>query len=366
MSVKALKGNIDKGVYVEAAKSGSSVSMWLEDVMPKDFGYEPTIYQGLTYMEKEMLRRKLDLKGEPVPKTAFELALDSFGIKAFGQFTDKVDKFYQTPGASVLFPEYISNRVYFGQLQASLVKDFIAETVIIEGNDFSKVYLQDAEEERQTSRVARGAEAPSKEFRVGKQTVSLEKYMIKLSIDYEAIYNTPLNLYSVSLQRVGAQLGIDETDDLVYVLLNGDGNSNGLEAAQTKTSVATTKIEKLDIITLADSLPLPYRLDKFVGRKTYMLKFWDALSDMQNPAIQWGQTGMALPMGFEWDRSILTADRFVGVDSRLGISYVTNDAVVMTETDRIIDKQQVMAVMSKRGKFSIIDQDAIGCLDIVH
>jgi hypothetical protein len=95
-----------------------------------------------------------------------------------------------------------------------------------------------------------------------------------------------------------------------------------------------------------------------------MRKFWDALSDMQNPAQQWGMTGMTLPRGYDWDRDVVTADRFYGVDSKRAIGYVTNDAAIMTETDKIISKQEVETVISKRCKFHVIDQDGIGCLDI--
>lgn len=363
--IKKLK-NLEKGMYEEAAKSGKSFSVWLEDHITTNEGgaFEPTPYKGLTQFEVAQKRRALKANGQDIPPTAYELALAANEIKAFGAYTDRVGKFFQNSNTTVLFPEYIQNRVYAGALQASIIQNFVAETVVIEGLDFKKIYLQDTEADRQTSRVTRGGEAPKKHIKVGKESVALEKYMVNMVFDYESVYDTPLNLYSLTLQRVGQQIGIDESDDMVYAMINGDGNSNGLESAQTENATTSGAIEKLDIIKLASALPLPYKLDVFVGKKAYMQKFWDALSDMQNPAAQWGQTGMQLPMGFEWDRNVLTSDYFIGLDSNLTMGYVTNDTVMMTETDRIIAKQQVETVVSKRGKFNILDQDGIGALDI--
>lgn len=359
---------LDKGMYVDAATKGVPFNVWMEDHITTNEGggFDATPYQGKTTFETWKLRRELISKGKDVPPTAMEIALYAHGIKAHGSFTDPVSKFFVNSDTVVLFPWFVQDKIYVGALQASLVPELIAETVVIQGLDFRKIYLDDSEQDRQTARTTRGSEAPLKHFKVKKEQVSLEKYMIELDFDYEAIYDTPLNLYATALRQIGAQLGIDETDDLIYALINGDGNSNGLQSGNTETTVTTTAIEKLDIIKLASSLNLPYKLKKFVGKKAYMQKFWDALSDMQNPAAQWGQTGMQLPVGYEWDRSVVTSDRFYGVDPDFAVSYVTNDTTVMTETDKVINKQQVRTVISKRSKFSIVDKNAIGCLDIEH
>ena len=358
---------LEKGIYTEATKAGLPLDVWMENQIGKTEwgGFEDTIYKGKAACEVYEMRKNLKRKGDFIPATAFEMALSAAGIKAYGARTDTVSKFFANSTNLVLFPFYVQNQIYTGALQASLVPELIANTVVITGNDYRKIYLVDSEGDRQLSRSSRGGQATVKHFRVNKQDQSLEKYMIELDFDYEVIEDSPLNLYAASLQKVGAQIGIDETDDVIYALINGDGNSNGLESAQTVAITVSGAVEKADIINFASALPLPYKLRKFVGKKTYMRMFWDALSDMTNPAAQWGMTGMTLPIGYEWDRTIVTSDRFIGVDPELGVQYLTNDTAVMTEVDKIINKQQVRTVVSKRSKMSIIDQDAIGALDIV-
>ncbi len=354
---------LEIGMYDEASRRGKSFGEWLEHYRVEK-GEKPSEYFGLTNYERERKRLACVRKGVEPPLTAFEMELEAHDVKAFGLFTDRVEKFFQTADTAVLFPEFIANRVYAGALGASIVPEFVAVTSVITGLDFRKLYLEDTQSGRELKKAARGTEFPETQIKAGKQSISLGKYGRAILFDYEVVYATPINIYAVALQRIGKQIGLDESDAMIYALLNGDGNSNGLESAQTKQTAASGSIVKKDIITFAAALPQPYSLNRFVGRKVKMIDFWDALSDMQNPVAQWGQTGMNLPRGFEWDRAIVPTDKLVGVDSSQAVGYVTNDAMNLTETERIIGKQQVRTVVSKRSGFDIIDQDAIGCLEV--
>jgi len=354
--------NIEKGMYTEAINSGKTFGMWLEDYRV-DKGMEPTIYQDLTNSEVHALKKKIKAAGEKVPLTTFEEILKAYDIRTYGPQTDRVEKFFATSDTSVLFPEYLATQVYAGIIQGGLVDQFIATTTNISGEDFRKVYLQDVETERQLSIRGASGEFPRSQIKVGRQTVNLGYYGRAVEFSYATMSQTPLNVVSKMMQRIGMQIDVDETDDMIYTLLNGDGNSNGLEADQTKNPATTATITKTDVITFTNALPSGYQLDKFVGRDTYIQKFWDALSDMTNPMAQWGVTGLTLPIGYKWERSVLTADYLLGVDSRYAVGKITNDALSLTESDKIIDKHQVLTVISKRTAFDIIDQDAIGCLD---
>ncbi len=358
---EALK--LEVGMYEEASVQGKSLGGWLEDYRVEK-GLPETEYYGLTNYEIAQKRKAMIKAGIMPPLTAFECLLKAFDIRAFGMHTDTVSKMFQSSDTSILFPEFIANRVYAGALAASPIADFLAVTSAIPALDFRKIYLQDTESERQLTRAVRMAEAPEVEISVAKQNVQLEKYWRAILYDYETIYATPLNIIAVALQRVGKQIGIDEMDDMVYALINGDGNSNGLESAQTVDVTTTGEITKVDIISFSHALPSGYELDKFVGLKADIIKYQDALSDMTNPMLQWGATGMMLPKGYKWDRSVVTTDVLIGVDSSQAIGKVTNDAFNLSETEKIIKKQKVRTVVSTRSAFDVIDQDAIGALDI--
>jgi len=360
------KINLEVGMYQEAASKGLPFSVFIEDHAVKEWGWEPTIYDGKCMLERNAIRRSLKAEGKEVPLTHFEKLLGEFGIRAYGYQTDNVSKFFQNANVATLFPEYISNRIYAGQLMAALIDPFLAETIVIQGLEFKKIYLEDTEVQRNLVRATRATEFGRTRINVAEQSVKLAKFGRILEFDYEVIQDSPLSLYNIALQRVGQQFGISMTDEMIYVLLNGDGNSNGLESAQTKTTATSGTISKKDVITFNRALPAPYKLDNFVGKKTKLIDYDDTMSDMTNPNAQWGQTSISLAKAHEWDRSVVTSDRFIGVDSRYAIGLVTNDTVMMTETDRIVQKQTVEAVVSTRFSYNVIDQDAIGCLDIDH
>jgi len=364
------KLKLEKGMYTEAIEQHLPFNIWLEKHLVDQYQMEPTYYeqQEMSNYQKFMYRRQLQKQGKEVPMDGFEIALKMAGIKAFGVNTDKVEKFFVNSDTVILFPEYISNRVYAAAMRSAIWPQLVAETTTITGLDFRKVMLEDTEAQRQTQRRSRGAAFPKKRFTTGKELTHLEKYGVELEIDYEAYYDSPINFFGLVVERVGAQIGIDETDDLIYNAVNGDGNSNGLTAGNTTTTTTTATIVKKDIIKFKAELNAPYEIDKFVGPKSYLIEYWDALSDMTNPSAQWGATGMTLPQGYEWDRGAVNTagDRFYGFDTRFAMGYVTNDAFAMTETDKIINRQTVTTVISKRGVFPVLDTNAIGCLDIEH
>lgn len=360
------KVKLEKGMYQDAASQGISFAQFIEDVAVKDWGWEETDYRGKSPLERIKLKREKAAAGLPIPATTFEKLLEKYDVHAWGMQTDNISKFFVNADVATLFPEYISNRIYSAMLATSLVEPFLAETVIIKGLEFKKIYLEDTEPQRQLIRRARGAEFPKTKINVADQSVMLAKYGRTLEFDYEVLQSSPLGLYNIVLNRIGTQLGIDKTDELIYVLINGDGNSNGLASAQTQTTTTSTAIAKKDIIKLNRALPTPYKLNKFFGRKDYLIEYDDALSDMTNPSAQWGATTIKLAEAYEWDRSVLTSDRFIGVDSRYAVGLVTNDTVMLTETEKIITKQKVNTVCSTRLAYNVIDQNAIGCLDIEH
>ena len=55
----------------------------------------------------------------------------------------------------------------------------------------------------------------------------------------------------------------------------------------------------------------------------------------------------------------------MGVDNTAGVEYITNDNAILEETEKLIQVQEVVTVISMRANFANAEQDAIGALDIV-
>lgn len=359
---------LESGMYTEAANKGMDFLPFLENYIVEK-GCQPTEYHKLgltTNLEKNMYRQYLAKQGKPIPPDALEMMMYVKGVKAFGAHTDIVSKIWSS-NIQTLWPAYISSQIYHALIASAPITDFVAKIEIIDGENFKKVYIEDTEWKRSMKRGTPDAEAPLIVVKVSEQEIPLKKHWLQWKMAYEEINARPLGLYNVFLADVGLQLAVDRFDDLMYTFCQGDGNSNGLSASYTKTTATSGSISKKDIITLACSVPSPYTARRGVGTTTEMIKYWDALSDLINPKVQKDEIGIPLPYMTRWDSYMGgVADRLYTVDSERALIYVTNDTALLTETDKLIARQQVKTVVSERGAFGIIQQKALGCLDVTH
>jgi hypothetical protein len=75
------------------------------------------------------------------------------------------------------------------------------------------------------------------------------------------------------------------------------------------------------------------------------------------------------PIGAEWHRwtstgaSAFSTDRILALDTRLALVQYTEQGVI-TESDRLIDRQFERTVVSKWTGFGKLDYNATQCLDI--
>jgi hypothetical protein len=354
--------NLDKGVYTQAAMEGYPLRVWLENQREKAIG--PSLYSQKSNFEIYQLKHQLRKSNQPVPDTAIEEIIKYYGVNAFGNYADPVEKFFSTSATTTLFAEYVSLQVYAGAMKMGLTQVFIKNYTVIKGMSYKKVYLDDTEAQRTFAVVGAGGEFPSVTMAVSEQTVNLQKYGKQFLFNYEEIKDVPLPLVATVLQRVGQQIAITETDNMVYMIINGDNtaNSNGLPAGNTATVATNDIIVEGDIVEFATKPPKPYIVSNCLGVKAMGVLWWTAFVKMNNPPVQWGFTSIQLPTFYEWDTSTVTSDRIFGTDDE-ALGYVTNDNMLLTETDRIIEKQKERYVISKRVAMHVIDKNGLSCLD---
>lgn len=365
MKIKLLK--LDDGIYSEAMSKGMTINQFLEDMYAKEAG-EESIYQGLSPLEVYRLKKSLKLQRKEIPLDAFEKQLAALDIRAFGPQTDPLAKFFATAAGTSLFPVYVSNSVFAGLMLAGLVPEFAAQTEVVPPGTtvFQKLQLDDAETDRKTRLTSEGQEFPETKIILSDHSIPVRKFGRYLAASYEALSAQKLNVVGLMLQRIGVQIAIDDTDDMINVLINGDGNSN--TPGTTVSTITSGTIALADVIGWAIGLPSPYKLDKFVGKKALLAEYYNTLAGMNNPSDQFGFIGISLPRSFEWDRAVYgtsVVDLFVGVDSRYAFLHVTTGAI-MTESERLIRKQlQGTAVSYRSGKL-VLDPNAVGLFDETH
>ncbi len=350
--------DLDEGVFQHAAKDGKSVSMFLQEHRDQKDGGSP--YLGLT--KHEVMKKQTELRAclQPVPLTALQECYKQLGIQVEGAYSDCVSKFYDYANADIIFGEYWSDMVHAGLLKTTYVNEFSMGEVVINADNYLKVYLETLEQNRQLKQVGEYAEFPEISIKVAKQSVKIQTFGVWVTLSYKAQAQQRLNIFGAALRRIGLQIDIDRMDDLVRTLRLGDGNSN--TPGTTVSAVASGTIGTEDVIAWATALPTPYTMDKHIGRKALHQEYLVTLSDFDNPIATWGFMGVDIPRFFEWDRSSIPTDNFIGVDSRYAIQHITNGAVLV-ETDKVIRQQFNGTAISHGDCFSVFDNDAVALFD---
>ncbi len=356
------KDGLDVGLYKEADRKGMSFSMLLEAIKSEK-QQQASPYLGMTKSEVIEQKQAMRRAGQIAPLTAFEECLAKAGIQVAGKYTDPVSKFFEYSDTDVLFPEFIADKVYTGMLSASLVPEFVSMETVVSSKTFQKLYLDDSEVERELREVGDLEDLPETKISVGDKSVHLGMYGRYIKTSKLDLNQMRANVVGNFMDKIGLQIGIDQTDLLIYRLINGDGNANTTPGT-TKTASASGAgaIDFEDTITWATALPTPYKMDKFVGRKANLVKWYNRLYDGTTTSV--GNDFMGIfPKPFEWDRSVVTSNYFWGVDSRYAAEFITIGGVQVNAEDIVRQLAKGIAVYTLY-EFAIADKNAVAKFDM--
>ena len=327
---------LEKGMYNQSGKTFSQV---LEELDPGQ-QYKGTAMEGLD---------------------AFQRQLKRFGIRVKGAGSDVVDKFFATSQSAVLFPEYIARAVKVGMEEANILPDITATETRIEGMDYRSI-TSVPEDEKKLKRVAEGAAIPSTTVKTQDSLVQLHKRGRMLVASYEAIRFQKLDLFSVTLRQIGAQIGRMHLEDAINVVINGDGNNNA--AASTKTAVEG-KLTYDDLLAFWNSFE-PYQLNTLLVGSDTMLKLLK-MSQMQDAAagLDFHGTGKLItPMGAKVLRtSAVPEGTIIGLDRNYALEMVKAGDVTV-EYDKLIDRQLERAAITTISGYAKIFPEASRVLTI--
>ena len=283
---------------------------------------------------------------------AFSRQLKRFDIKVSGKGSDCVEKFFQTSNSAALFPEYVSRAVRQGMERADILPNLVATVTDIDGMDYRSIVSAPTEDDKTLKIVGEGATIPQTVVKTRENLVKLHKRGRMLVASYEALRFQRLDLFTVTLNQIGAYIARAQLKDAIDVLLNGDGNSNAAEviSAGTGGSVAYS-----DILKLWSSLS-PYELNTILAPTAEMQKIL-ALPQMQdsNAGLDFQGTGkMITPLGATLLHAPEMADgKIIGLDKNCALEMVQAGGV-MTDYDKLIDRQLERAAITCTAGFSKI------------
>ncbi len=323
--------NLEKGMYQSKGKSLTDV---LESLDPSS-----------NYIGTEL--ENLD---------AFSRQLKRFDIKVSGEGSDCVEKFFQSSNSSALFPEYVSRAVKQGMENADILSDIVATVTTIDGMDYRSITSTPTEDDKSLSIVNEGAYIPQTVVKTSENLVKLHKRGRMLVSSYEALRFQRLDLFTVTLNQIGAYIARAQLKDAVDTILNGDGNDN---ACAEITSAQSGDVSYDDLISLWAKLS-PYQLNTILAPTSAMKKIL-AMGEMKDAAAGLNFQGsgkMVTPLGANLlHTDAIGSDLIIGLDKNCALEMVKAGDVV-TDYDKLIDRQLERASVSCIAGFAKIFKDA--------
>ena len=334
--------HLEKGMYHEAGRSFTQV---LEQLDPSE-GY----------------------RGTPLENTdAFQRQLKRFGIRVKGAGSDTVEKFFSTFESAVR--KKSAERQSWAACSRSNILPAITATVTrIDAMDYRSIYSVPEEADRSLAYVAEGASIPATAIRTREHLVRLYKRGRMLVASYEALRFQKLDLFSVMLRQIGAQIQAMHLEDAVNVLRNGDGNDNAAAVFTVGTSPISGEKGTLTYAQLVEFWAqfAPYEMNTMLVSNATMVRLLK-LTELQNPltGLNFQGTGkFETPLGASLLRTQAMADGCIlAFDRRYALEMVQAGDVGV-EYDKLIDRQLERAAITSISGFGKICTEAAKVLEV--
>lgn len=285
---------------------------------------------------------------------AFQRQLKRFDIQVGGSHSSMLEKFFQNGQSAVLFPEYLMRAIRQGMEENDPLSSIVAARTLISATDYRGLTTNDDLEADVTNEAAA---LSTTTISLKDKTTALKKRGRMLRASYEAIKFQRLDLFTLALRRIGAEIARCQMKDAVDVLVNGDGSTG---SAPAKLTTAATTLAYSDLLTLWSKFTAYQMNTLLVNAKTAAAIL--ELSAFSDPTtgLHFQNTGkLGTPLGAEMILCDAVADgTIIALDRRYALEMVVGDAVTV-DADRLIDCQLECAAVSSTAGFSMIFPDAV-------
>ena len=342
-----MKLNLDKGIYEDTKSSGKSVTSLIHNMEGGAGQVEPDYY--LTRARKK--RDNIALSDKDYQPDAFELQLMENEIKLSGAEVSLVEDFYRTTSATVLFPEFINRNVLLGMelgRNVCTLDDIVASTNYITSGSYISIRANLPDSEKGAYRVGEGGEFPRIVLTSNKHAIALEKFGHEIDMDDEVIRRMAVNQLAIHLQLLGARIRNQMVSWAIYVLVNGDGNTNSAPV----TTVAGLNYDNLIDFEQAFG---DFEPDAWIVTTAGMGAILK-LSEFKDPLVgfNYQSTGkMISPLGKKLRKSPgVATDTLLGLAKNAAIEMIIEAGSQLTEYDKIINRQINQTVISQYANFA--------------
>ncbi|MGN0531733.1 MAG: phage major capsid protein [Eubacterium sp.] len=318
---------LDKGLYT----SSKGFNAALEDIDPSE-NYKGTELEGLDAYQRQLKR---------------------FDIKVSGVNSDPVSKFFATTDSAALFPEYISRAVRQGINESNIVEQIVASVTKVDSLDYRAIESVSNENPNADDVIVEGAFIPETTIKTKETLTPLYKRGRMLTASYEAIKSQKLDIFTVALKQIGEYISACQLRDCVQSMLTDDIEVINFEDAEKG-------VQYTDLVKLWNSFN-PYSMSTMLVDSQTMANLLNLpeFKDARAGQTFHGTGAPITPMGSQVLCVPMTSDRSImALDKRYAVEMVQFGDIV-TDFDRLIDRQLERASVTSTVGFSPIFTDAI-------
>lgn len=373
---KGIVKDLDKGFYEEARRQNvHPLALLTAMVKPEPAEVEPITKR----LSDELIGGGLKasvVQGQLAPRigevawqfAGLEKELAARGIS--GSDTIEQAFFSSTNGPNQpLFPVFLAAKIIAGQLATSLVPMLCAADIRIASHVQEKVTLSDTTATRQLKNIGEGVDLPKTTIARSNANVSLQKYGRMLEVTYEAVRLLHLDIVGLQMNRIGMQMGIDETDDMLETLAMGDGSSGSALTFLSPDVAATLDYDEL--VHLFLGFPIGYTMRHAIVNDTHLRTILN-MAEFKDPQAGFKFVSQGIlpgPLGCTFHRWTSTGSAGFGTDKILAVDNTgaiicLREGDLLEEADALIDKQVHRRTMSEWVGFMKWDNAATQGLDL--
>lgn len=262
-----------------------------------------------------------------------------------------------------LFPVWLAGNIIAGQLATSLVPVLAAAMVTIDSHVQEKVTISDSKATRELKHIGEGDDLPKTTISHTGASVQLSKYGRMIEATYESVKLMHLDILALTVMRMGSQIGIDQTDDLIEVLISGDGTSGSAMSTIGNDVAGTTDYD--DYVKLFLTFPIGYKWRQGIISDT-QIRTQLSITEFKDPTagMNFQGTGMLPgPLGVQYHRwnspsgQAFTTTDILAVDNTQAVVGL-REGDMLEEADKLIDKQIHRRTLSEWVGFMKWDNNA--------
>lgn len=318
---------------------------------------------------------------------AFDAALLSQGIIVRGNEkmniqSSTMEKFFTTNESRLLFPEFMVRTIKQSIFAQPITQYLIGETQTITGDTMRQPVLDlkgtgvglKNRKSLKKRRIAEAANIPVASLKLAETAISIYKYGLGTKASYEVLRRMTIDMFRKHVELIGQFAAYDEVDDIMDVIVKGDGNNNPAPVFKRSELNPNGESGVIDDISLLKFLIklYPINIDTVVVGEDLFIQITSTLSDSNvmngiTPYIPFEMPqgifkGLTIIYNPETPKSTEGKEQIIGLNRSMAIRKIIEQNSMIQESQRFANDQTQALYMTENAGFGKIYDEASAVL----